>query len=153
MTSSIPVYQADGSLYASVSEQQLARLELAGLVARVVRHRKGHINRAFLFTRTGEPKPTSAGYVMGTRYSFKESLGHGEAWDLTHLGGNHGGKNYAPTETRAAFGQVVADCTSQRRTGPGGSLQSSGTRVARPSQEATVNARSARAGGSAVNIV
>ncbi len=108
---SIPVYHADGSLYAWVSEQRLARLQSAGLVARVVRHRKGHINRAILFLRPGEPKPMSASSVMGTRYSFKEPLEHGPAWDLKHLGGSRDGKTYAPPETRAAFLQVVADCT------------------------------------------
>jgi hypothetical protein len=111
MNLSIPVYQADGSLYACVSEQRLARLQSAGLVARVVRHRKGHINRAILFMRPGEPKPTLATSVTGTRYSFKEPLDHGQAWELRHLDGSRDGKTYAPPETRAAFLQVVADCT------------------------------------------
>jgi hypothetical protein len=111
MNPSIPVYNGDGSLYAWVSEQRFARLQSAGLVARVVRHRKGLINRAILFIRPGEPKPISASSVMGTRYSFKEPLEHGWAWDLKHLGGNRDGKTYAPAEMRAAFFQVVADCT------------------------------------------
>lgn len=111
MNASIPVYQADGSLYACVSEQRLARLQSAGLVARVVRHRKGHINRAILFLRHGEPKPMSANAAAGTRYSFKVPLEHGRAWDLKHLGGNRDGKTYAPPELRFAFLQVVADCT------------------------------------------
>ena len=110
MNTSIPVYQADGSLYASVSEQRLARLQSAGLVSRVVRHRKGHINRAILFLRPGEPKPMSVSSVMGTRYSIKELLEHGPAWDLKRLGGNRDGKTYAPPEMRTAFLQVVADC-------------------------------------------
>ena len=111
MILSIPVYRPDGSLYACVSEQRLARLQSAGLVARVVRHRKGHINRAILFLRPGESKPLSASSVAGTRYSFKELLEHGPAWDLKHLGGNRNGKTYAPPEIRSAFLQVVADCT------------------------------------------
>jgi len=112
MNSSIPVYHADGGLYACVSDQRLARLQSAGLVARVVRHRKGHINRAILFMRPGEPRPTSASSVMGTRYSFKEPLEHGPAWELKHLGGNSEGETYAPPESRAAFLQVIADCTA-----------------------------------------
>lgn len=112
MIVSIPVYSADGSLYACVSEQSLARLQAAGLVSRVVRHRKGHINRAILFIQPGEPKLMSASSVMGTRYSFKEPLRHGQVWELNHLGGGRDGKNYAPLESRAAFGQVVADGTS-----------------------------------------
>ena len=111
MNALIPVYHADGSLYAWASDQRLARLQSAGLVARVVRHRKGCINRAILFMRPGEPKPMSASSVMGTRYSYKELLEHGPAWELKHLDGSDGGKTYAPPETRTAFLQVVADCT------------------------------------------
>jgi hypothetical protein len=110
MNTSIPVYQADGSLYASVSEQRLARLQSAGLVSRVVRHRKGHINRAILFLRPGEPKPMSVSSVMGTRYSIKELLEHGPAWDLKRLGGGRDGKVYAPPEMQPDFLRVVADC-------------------------------------------
>ena len=113
MNVSIPVYRADGSLYACASEQRFAKLQSAGLVARVVRQRKGHITRAILFTRPGEPKPLSASSVIGTTYSFKESLEHGRAWDLKHLGGSHDGKTYAPPEMRAVFLQVVADCVVQ----------------------------------------
>ncbi|MGD1092190.1 MAG: hypothetical protein ABSB35_09380 [Bryobacteraceae bacterium] len=117
MNRSIPVYQADGSLYACVSEQRLAMLQSAGLVSRVMRHRKGHVNRAVLFLRTGESKPISANSAMGTRYSFKKQLAHGPAWELRHLDGSRNGKNYAPPETRADFLQVVADCTVARRAG------------------------------------
>src|ERR1017187_5514008 len=78
MNALIPVYNADGSLHAWASEQRFARLQSAGLVARVVRHRKGLINRAILFIRPGEPKPMSPSSVMGTAYSFKESLRHGQ---------------------------------------------------------------------------
>ena len=106
----IPVYNADGSLYAWASEQRLARLESAGLVSRVVRHRKGCISRAILFMRPGEPKPLSARSVMGTTYSFKESLEHGPAWELKHLGEGRDGKTYAPLEMRPDFLKVVADC-------------------------------------------
>jgi hypothetical protein len=92
MNASIPVYQADGSLYACVYELRLAMLQSAGLVARVVRHRKGHINRVILFLRAGEATPISASSVIGTRYSFKESLEHGQAWELKHLDGNRHGR-------------------------------------------------------------
>ena len=111
MNASIPVYNADGSLYAWASEQRFARLQSAGLVARVVRLRRGRIARAILFLRPGEPKPMSASSATGTRYSFKEPLEHGRAWELKHLGGNRDGKTYAPAEARVAFLQVVADCT------------------------------------------
>ncbi len=111
MNAFIPVYRADGSLYVWASEQRFARLQSAGLVARVVRHRKGHVVRAILFIRPGEAKPMSASSATGTRYSFKEPLHHGEAWELKHLGDRHDGKTYAPPAMRDAFLQVVAECT------------------------------------------
>jgi hypothetical protein len=74
VNSSIPVYHAHGGLYACVSDQRLARLQSAGLVARVVRHRKGHINRAILFLRLGEPKPMSVSSVMLIFYSWRRKL-------------------------------------------------------------------------------
>jgi hypothetical protein len=110
MNPSIPVYKPDGSLYACVSEPRLKRLQAAGLVARVVRHRKGHINRAILFIRPGDPKLMSANSVMGTRYSFKEPLEHGWTWDLKHLDGTRDGKTYAPAKMRTDFLRVVVDC-------------------------------------------
>jgi len=111
MDAAIPVYHADGSLYALVNEHRLERLQSNGLVDRVVRSRKGQIKRAILFIRPGEARPTSATEVAGTRYSFKERLEHGRAWDLKRLGGGRDSKTYAPPEVRAAFLQVVADCT------------------------------------------
>lgn len=111
MNSPIPVYNADGSLFACASEQRLARLESAGLVDRIVRSRKGQIMRAILFTRPGEAKPKSASSMAGTQYSHKERLEHGRAWDLKRLGGNRDGKTYAPTEMRDDFLRVVAGCT------------------------------------------
>jgi len=112
MNALIPVYNADGSLYAWASEQRFARLQSAGLVARLVRSRKGRIYRAILFHRPGEPEPRSARAVMGTRYSFKEPLEHGQAWELKRLGGGHDGQGYSSGETRLDFLQVVADCTA-----------------------------------------
>lgn len=110
MNALIPVYHADGSLFAWASEQRFARLQSAGMVARVVRRRKGLIDRAILFLRPGEPKPLSASSLMGTRYSFKESLEHGPAWDLKRLGGGRDGKTYAPPELQPDFLRVIADC-------------------------------------------
>src|ERR1035437_5643752 len=99
----IPVYHADGSLYAVVNEQRFERLQSVGLVARVVRSRKGQVKRAILFLRHGEPKPTSVSSVMGTRYSIKELLDHGPVWELKHLDGSRNGKNYAPPEMCGVF--------------------------------------------------
>ena len=87
ITGSIPVYRADRSLYAQVGEQRLERLQSAGLVARVVRSRKGDIKRVILFAPPGEPKPPGAGAYLGTRYSFREHLDSGyRVWALKRLG-------------------------------------------------------------------
>jgi hypothetical protein len=102
MNALIPVYNADGSLHAWASEQRFARLQSAGLVARVVRSRKGQVRRAILFRRPDESKLRTAGSVMGICYSYEERLEHGRPWKLKKLGGSH----YAPT----SFQQVVADC-------------------------------------------
>jgi hypothetical protein len=114
MISYIPVYCADGSLYDRVTEPRLNRLQKAGLVARVVRHRKGHINRAILFARPGE-KPLPVTAYVGTKYSFKEHLDHGLAWELRRLGGARDGTTYAPPQLRGMFLQVVTDCLVQGR--------------------------------------
>ena len=112
MNDPIPLYRADGSFYSAVSEQRLAKLESAGLVARVVRHRKGHINRAFLHLRPGDPTPVSPYALLGTRYSVREHLSNGPAWDLRHLGGSQDSSTYAPPESRADFMRVVEGCTT-----------------------------------------
>jgi len=105
----IPLYNADGELADWISEQRLARLEAAGLIARVVRHPKGHINRAILFVRPGR-KPLRRTAYLGTPYSFREHLEHGLAWELRRLGGTRDGKTYARPELRGVFLQVVRDC-------------------------------------------
>ena len=90
MNMPIPVYRPDGSLYAYVSEERLVRLQSAGLVARVVRHRKGHVNRVILFNQPGEPGPMPAGAYSGTRYSFREQLESGaRCWRLKYVGDRH----------------------------------------------------------------
>jgi hypothetical protein len=113
MNDSIPLYRADGSVCGSVTPQQLNALQAAGLVARLVRHRKGHINRAILHLRPGDPMPLSASALRGTRYAFRERLSCGRKWDLRHLGGSSDARTYAPPETRADFLRVVDDCSSR----------------------------------------
>jgi hypothetical protein len=112
MQTLIPIYEADGSLYRRATEQQLAGLQALGLVARVVRHHKGHINRAILCVRPGR-KPLRRTAYLGTPYSFREHLEHGLAWELKRLYGAHDGACYAPPETRGIFLQVVADCLAR----------------------------------------
>jgi len=77
ISGSIPVYRADGSLCCTANEERLARLQSVGLIARVVRSRKGEAKRAILFVGPGEPSPILAGDLGGTRYSFREHLPDG----------------------------------------------------------------------------
>jgi len=90
-----------------VNEQRLARLEAAGLIARVVRHPKGHINRAILFRRPGEGGAVQLRQYMGTRYSFREHLDNGRlCWKLRRLGRGN--------ELRSIFLTVVAECMASQ---------------------------------------
>jgi hypothetical protein len=99
----IPLYSADGELADWISEQRLARLVAAGLVARVVRHSKGHISRAILLPRPGEGSPVALRQYLGTRYSFREHLDNGRlCWKLRRLGRGN--------ELRPIFLAVVTEC-------------------------------------------
>ena len=108
-TSSIPVYRADGSLYGHVSEHRLSRLQSEGLVARVVRHRKGHVNRAILFGQPGEAGPTPACAYLGTRYSLREQLESGsQCWRHKRL--DLKSQDGVSIDGRSVFLRVVQDC-------------------------------------------
>lgn len=103
MLNRIALYSASGELEDWISERRLAKLQAAGLIARVVRHRKGQINRAIRFLRPGEPKPPRPTTYLGTRYSYQEHLDSGYiAWALRRLGRGD--------ELRPVFLQVVTDC-------------------------------------------
>ena len=106
---SIPVYRADHSLYAHVSQQGLEGLQSAGLVARVVRSRKGDIKRVSLFGQPGEPGATPHGAYLGTRYSFREQVESGsQYWQhKRHARKDEDGR---PIDGRIAFLRVVQDC-------------------------------------------
>ena len=99
----IPLYNADGELQDKISEQRLKRLQALGLIARVVRHPKGHVNRAVMFRRETEGRGANLTDYAGTRYSFREHLEGGHiAWSLKQLG--HG------DDLRPVFLQVVTGC-------------------------------------------
>ncbi len=107
MPDRIPLYTADGELSDWISPQRLARLQSLGLIARVVRHPKGHINRAILFRRPGEGRAIELRSYLGTRYSFREHLDNGRlCWKLRRLGRRN--------ELRPIFLAVVADCMVSR---------------------------------------
>lgn len=99
----IPLYNADGELQDKITEQRLKRLDSLGLIARVVRHPKGHVNRAVMFRRESEGRGASVADCLGTQYSFREHIEGGHiAWTLKRLG--HG------DELRPEFLQVVTGC-------------------------------------------
>ncbi|MGQ9636073.1 MAG: hypothetical protein ACUVXB_17760 [Bryobacteraceae bacterium] len=103
MPDRIPLYTADGELSEWINERCLARLQAAGLITRVVRHPKGHINRAILFRRPGEGRAAQLKDYLGTRYSFREHLASGHLlWQLKRLGRG--------AELRSFFLEVAASC-------------------------------------------
>ena len=97
-----PLYTFDGALIAWISQARINRLEKLGL-ARVLRHKKGTINRVVMHQRAGEPRPTALRDYLGTRYSFREHLEDGHvAWELRRLGKGD--------ELRPIFLRVVTEC-------------------------------------------
>ncbi len=114
MEQRIPLYNADGELRGFISGQQLARLETLGRIARVVRHRKGHINRAIQVRLPGEGKAIRPADYCGTRYSLRQQLGPGlSCWRLRALGDKPSETNLAPEELRPVFMRVVTDCLAR----------------------------------------
>jgi len=100
----IPIYDSDGNLHTWASQERLAELQSRGLLSDIVRRRNGTVVRASLLFRPGT--------FSANRYSYRQHLGHGVAWELRHLGGNSTGSTYAPPETRADFFAVVNSCTA-----------------------------------------
>lgn len=110
--SQIPVYRADLSLYAHVSEKRFERLQSVGLIARIVRSRKGDIKRAILFALPGEPKETSARTYLGKPYSYREHLDSGlRCWRLKRLDWKD--EDGVVIDTRGVFLRVVQECTAR----------------------------------------
>jgi hypothetical protein len=56
------------------------------------------------------PMTAAGSLLQPTRYSFEDSLTEGRPWDLKRLNGKRSGLNYAPSEVRCVFLQVVFDC-------------------------------------------
>lgn len=102
----IPLYSADNELRAWIPQRRAVQLERDG-IARLVRHKKGYINRCILHLRPGDPKPIEPRQHQGTRYSFRQKLDNNlRCWKLKKLG--HG------DELRPIFLQVVSDCVVQQ---------------------------------------
>ena len=104
----IPCYAPDGTSRGFRSLDSALRL-VSGGFAKPSYGRKRHL-KAIWFPREDGSDPVETHARAGTRYSVNERLEHGRAWDLKRLGGARDGKNYAPSEMRGAFLQVVADC-------------------------------------------
>ena len=116
MENHIPLYNADGELIDRISERRLERLQTLGRIARVVRHRKGHINRAVQFPLPGEGRPSRPADYLGTRYSTKQRLSEGHScWRLRALGDRPSETDLAPSEVRPVFLQVLLDCLSDAK--------------------------------------
>lgn len=72
----VPLYSSEGALIARITQQRVNRLGGLGL-ARVVRHKKGTINRVVMHRCLGDPRPTKLTDYLGTRYDFREHLDDG----------------------------------------------------------------------------
>ena len=80
--------------------------------AKLVRHKKGTINRVILHRMPGEPAPMRATDYMGQAYSFRQHLdeGHRDAVGTKSLAGGRSESNLAPEEVRPIFLRVLLDC-------------------------------------------
>jgi hypothetical protein len=105
----IPLYSFDFDLIDYINPKRAIRLENSGH-AKLVRH-KGHLNRAVMYRRPGDPHPTTIRQYMGTGYSFEQPLSDGHhCWKLRPLQGGHAESLLAPAEVRPIFLRVLLDC-------------------------------------------
>ena len=113
MNRTVPLYAYNGELIEHATEKRVARLEKLGLV-RVVRHRKGHVNRAVFHRRPGEASPGKLTDYVGTQYSFPQRLGDGHVcWRLRSLGGSRSETDLAPDAVRPIFLRVLMECMAK----------------------------------------
>lgn len=68
----LPVYRCDGEFYAFYSKSQALAAESVGRV-KLVKSRKGHINRVNLLKRAGDPEPARC-IPTGSKYTYHEEL-------------------------------------------------------------------------------
>ena len=110
MSALIPFYSYDGAYLDHITVKRAARLENSG-VAKVVRHKKGHINRVILLRGKDDPRPTTPCDYLGKRYSFQQLLQDGQRpWKLRPLQGGRSETDLAPEELRPIFIRVLLDC-------------------------------------------
>jgi len=108
---SILLYSFDFALIDFIGRRHALRLERDGM-AKVVRHKKGTINRVVLHRRACDPRrPTTVRDYQGQAYSFEQALDDGhECWKLRPLQGGNSDSTLAPPEVRPIFMAVVLDC-------------------------------------------
>jgi hypothetical protein len=75
----------------------------------VVRDRKGNIIRGYERQSDGSSALRATIYV-GTKYSYKQQVGRGKAWELKKLGRPSSSWDYADPSVRSLFQRVVLDC-------------------------------------------
>ncbi|MGE5646147.1 MAG: hypothetical protein ACM336_10185 [Acidobacteriota bacterium] len=106
----IPFYSYNGAYIDHIAIKRAERLEQMGR-AKVVRHRKGHVNRVVLLRGKDDPKPTNLRDYQGKVYSFEQPLDDGHhAWKLRPLQGGRSEVNLAPVSVRPIFIRVLLDC-------------------------------------------
>jgi hypothetical protein len=103
----IPYYAPDGTSLGGRSLAFAQRLVEGGFV-KPSYGRKGHLKAIWLLQQGGG-NPVETHPRSGTRYSFIETLEHGRCYTLRRL--DQRDDDGVPVSMRAAFLQVVADCT------------------------------------------
>jgi hypothetical protein len=107
---SIPYYSYTGEYIDHIAPKRALRLEELGRV-KLIRHRKGHVNRAILLRGEEDPNPLLLRDCQGQAYSFEQPLQDGHrAWKLRPLQGGRSDVNLAPGFVRPIFMRVLLDC-------------------------------------------
>ena len=116
----VPLYSYEHEFQGYIPERYALKLERDG-IAKIVRHKKGSINRVFLHRRPGDPKPTVPRDYMGKAYSWEQPLDDGhQAWALRPLAGHVARTDHsheyhlAPRSLRPIFVRVLLDCLAQQ---------------------------------------
>jgi hypothetical protein len=106
----IPFYSYDGSYLDHITIKRAQRLEAMGRV-KIVRHKKGAVNRAILLRGKDDPRVTSLREYQGQAYSFEQQLTDGhQCWKLRPLQGGRSEVMLAPESLRPIFIRVLLEC-------------------------------------------
>ncbi len=110
MSGLIPFYAYTGEYLDHITMKRALRLESTGRV-KLVRHRKGAVNRAVLLRGKDDPHATRLRDHQGQSYSFQQPLDDGhKPWKLRPLQGGRSDVNLAPASVRPIFIRVLLDC-------------------------------------------